>query len=205
MVAPRLVALADPSRRRWLLPDPGHNLDHRGRSEWRHRAGASAAYADELARRKLAVRLKVVAFGGVRESAEALRDGKADLAVVRPDVALPGNGLTLAVLRELAAWSWLQCSGIKTIPDSRASDWVCWPDGRRIGRCCEISSPTMVLKLLTDPPTIAVGGKSVALVPVEESDVAAAFRDGRIDAMALVTTPNPPDRAAGGQTRRGDE
>ncbi|WP_438345719.1 hypothetical protein [Methylorubrum populi] len=36
------------------------------------------AYADELARRKLGVHLKVVAFGGVRESAEALRTGKAD-------------------------------------------------------------------------------------------------------------------------------
>ena len=35
------------------------------------------AYADELARRGLGVRLKVVAFGGVRESPEALKTGKA--------------------------------------------------------------------------------------------------------------------------------
>lgn len=62
------------------------------------------AYADKLARQKLGVRLKVVAFGRVRGSAEALKTGKADLAVFRPDVSMPGNGLTLAVLRELAAF-----------------------------------------------------------------------------------------------------
>ncbi len=151
------------------------------------------AYAEELARRKLAVRLKVVAFGGVRESAEALRDGKADLAVVRPDVALPGNGLTLAVLRELAAVVVApNASGIKAIPDLA---------GKRLGMLAGRTADRTLLRdllahdgleLLTDPPTIAVGGKSVALVPVEESDVAAAFRDGRIDAMALVTTPTLP-------------
>jgi hypothetical protein len=58
------------------------------------------AYADELARRKSAIRLKVLTFDGVRESAEALKAGRADLAVVRPDVSMPGNGLTLAVLRK---------------------------------------------------------------------------------------------------------
>jgi ABC-type nitrate/sulfonate/bicarbonate transport system substrate-binding protein len=31
-----------------------------------------------------------------------LRQGKVDLAIVRPDVLLPGNGLTVAILREEA-------------------------------------------------------------------------------------------------------
>ncbi len=76
------------------------------------------AYGDELARRKLGIRLKVVAYGGVRESAEALQVGKADLAVVRSDVVMPGNGLTLTVLRELAAFVAAPgASGIKGIPD----------------------------------------------------------------------------------------
>ena len=151
------------------------------------------AYADELARRKLAVRLKVVAFGGVQESAEALRGGKADLAVVRPDVALPGNGLTLAILRELAAFVVAPgASGLKAIPDLA---------GKRLGMLAARTADRTLLRdllahdgleLLTNPPTGVVGGKSVALVPVEKSDVAAAFRDGRIDAMALVTTPTLP-------------
>ena len=62
------------------------------------------AYADELARGRTGLRLSILDFAGVRESADALKTGKADLAVVRPDVAMPGNGLTLAVLRELAAF-----------------------------------------------------------------------------------------------------
>ena len=46
---------------------------------------------------------------------------KADLAVVRPDVSMPGNGLTLAVLRRLAAFVVAPAqSGIKDFPDLAA-------------------------------------------------------------------------------------
>ncbi|WP_204303014.1 hypothetical protein, partial [Klebsiella pneumoniae] len=61
-----------------------------------------AAYARLVAERDESPHLDIVSFGGVRESATALQDGKVDLAVVRPDVLMPRNGLTLAVLREQA-------------------------------------------------------------------------------------------------------
>lgn len=151
------------------------------------------AYADELAKRKLGVRLKVVAFGGVRESAEALKTGKADLAVVRPDVVMPGNGLTLAVLRELAAFVAAPgVSGIKSVPEL---------GGKRLGMLASRTADRTLLRgllaqhgleLIADAPATGVGGKAVALVPVDEADVAVALRDGRIDAMALVTTPASP-------------
>ncbi|MDP4006541.1 TAXI family TRAP transporter solute-binding subunit [Methylobacterium sp. NEAU K] len=151
------------------------------------------AYADELARRKLGIRLNVVAFDGVRESAEALKAGKADLAVVRPDVAMPGNGLTLAVLRELAAFVAAPgASGIKAMPDL---------GGKRLGMLAGRTADRRLLRdlvahygleLLTDPPPGTTDKKAVVLVPVEETDVAAALRDGRIDAVALVTTPTSP-------------
>lgn len=151
------------------------------------------AYADELARRKLGIRLKVVAFGGVRESAEALRTGKADLAVVRPDVSMPGNGLTLAVLRELAAFVAAPgASEVKTVPDLA---------GKRLGMLASRTADRTLLRdllvhhglqLVSDAPADGVVGKTVTLVPVEEADVAAALRDGRIDVMALVTTPASP-------------
>ncbi|AWN34671.1 TAXI family TRAP transporter solute-binding subunit [Methylobacterium radiodurans] len=151
------------------------------------------AYADELARRKLGIRLKVVPFGGVRESAEALKAGRADLAVVRPDVAMPGNGLTLAVLRELAVLVVAPgASGIRSIPDLA---------GKRLGMLASRTADrTLVGNLVAqhglDLPTEAAVGtvptKAVALAPVEEADIPAALRDGRIDAMALVTTPTSP-------------
>ncbi len=60
------------------------------------------AYADALARAREDIRLEVVSYDDVRDSAAALQSGRADLAVVRPDVRLPENGLTLAVLHDEA-------------------------------------------------------------------------------------------------------
>ncbi len=148
------------------------------------------AYADELARRKLGIRLKVLSFDGVRESAEALKAGQVDLAIVRPDVSMPGNGLTLAILRKLAAFVVAPAqSGIKDFPDLA---------GKQLGVLSNRTADrtlagTLVahfgMELLTDAPAGAVPPKAVALVPIEEADVAVAFGDGRIDAMVLVTTP----------------
>ncbi len=151
------------------------------------------AYAGELARRRTGVQLRILDFPGVRESAEALRSGKADLAVVRPDVAMPGNGLTLAILRELAAFAAAPArSGIGGIPDLA---------GKRLGMLANRDADRTLLRdlmnrdgldLLTDAPEGPVPMRAVRLVPVEEADVSAALGDGRIDAMALVTTPTLP-------------
>ncbi len=61
------------------------------------------AYAAELARRKTGVQLRILDFPACAKARRRSGPAKADLAVVRPDVAMPGNGLTLAILRELAA------------------------------------------------------------------------------------------------------
>ncbi len=165
------------------------------------------AYAEELARRKRGVRLRIVAFDGVEESAQALSAGRADLAVVRPDVALPGNGLTLAVLRTLATFVAAPgASGIKAMPDL---------GGRRLGLLAGRTADRALLKavaahygleLATDAPAGAIGAKAVALVPVEEADITPALRDKRIDAMALVTTPDfPAARRVVGAVAEADE
>ena len=68
------------------------------------RDGAEAqlleTYAQALSRAREDVRLNVRTYDDVRDSAAALQAGRADLAVVRPDVFLPDNGLTLALLHE---------------------------------------------------------------------------------------------------------
>jgi uncharacterized protein len=151
------------------------------------------AYADELARGKAGIRLTILDFDGVRESADALRTGKADLAVVRPDVSMPGNGLTLAVLRELAAFVAAPArSGITSVPDLA---------GKRLGLLADREADRVLLRdlgthdgleFVTDPVPGPVPVRSIALVPLKEGDVVAALGDGRIDAMALVTTPTSP-------------
>ena len=65
-------------------------------------AALMEAYANALSRAREDVRLKVVRYADVRDSAAALKANKADLAVVRPDVLLPENGLTLAILHDEA-------------------------------------------------------------------------------------------------------
>lgn len=65
-------------------------------------AGLIETYARALTRNHEDVRLKVAPFDDVRDSAAALEQGRADLAVVRPDVKLPDNGLTLAILHDEA-------------------------------------------------------------------------------------------------------
>src|SRR3954467_15451703 len=60
------------------------------------------AFAESLVEHKKDVRLTLVPFDDVRQSAEALQQKKVDLAIVRPDVFLPDNGLTLSILREEA-------------------------------------------------------------------------------------------------------
>lgn len=64
--------------------------------------GLIKAYADALDEGGEGIRLRIISFDDVRESAAALQDGRADLAVVRPDVLMPTNGLTLAILRDQA-------------------------------------------------------------------------------------------------------
>src|SRR5919205_189487 len=60
------------------------------------------AFAEALDHTRRDIRLQVKLFEDVRQSAEALRQHKVDLAVVRPEVFLPDNGLTLSILREEA-------------------------------------------------------------------------------------------------------
>jgi TRAP-type uncharacterized transport system substrate-binding protein len=48
-----------------------------------------AAITQHLTRERASVRLKLVLTEGVAGSAEAIQDDKADLAVVRTDVAMP--------------------------------------------------------------------------------------------------------------------
>jgi DNA-binding transcriptional LysR family regulator len=61
-----------------------------------------AAFGDALREERRDLRLTVQGFEELRDSAQALQDRRVHLAVVRPDVLLPTNGLTIAILREEA-------------------------------------------------------------------------------------------------------
>jgi len=148
------------------------------------------AYAEALVARKPSIRLKLVAYDGVRESAEALQAGTADLAVVRPDVLMPRNGLTLAVLREQAA--------MVVAPQASAIDAFSGLGGKRLGILAQRTVDIVLvrglverhgLSLLLEPPIGEPHARAVVLVPVEEADLTVAVAEGRVDAVILLTTP----------------
>ena len=162
------------------------------------RDGAEAAlmdtYAKALARNREDVRLVVRPFDDVRESADALQSNRADLAVVRPDVMLPENGLTLAVLHDEAL--------IIAAPD--ASEIASFPDlaKRHLGVVVRHSADlTFLANLLAfydlapasaadaeaDP---APGTGRVALVSLKPNEIADAVREKRVDAVAVIAAPS---------------
>ncbi|MGX7705643.1 TAXI family TRAP transporter solute-binding subunit [Methylobacterium sp. Gmos1] len=154
------------------------------------------AYADALKEDKANIRLKILSFEDVRESAAALQDGRADLAVVRPDVLLPKNGLTLAILRDQAM--------LIVSPDGSGVTSFPKLAGRRLGIAAHRSADFWLLKNIlayygltlegpeATPPSTAVSGTTVRLVAIDGTDAAAAIRDKRIDAFVSIIAASAP-------------
>lgn len=161
------------------------------------RDGAEAAlieaYAKALVRNHEDVRLQVTPHADVRDSARALQTNRADLAVVRPDVLLPDNGLTLAVLHDEAL--------IVAAPAAAEIESFSDLSTRRLGivvrHDADLSFVTTLLDFYDFKPAaegeIATGeplaAGRVGLVPLKASDVTQALEAKRVDAVAVVASP----------------
>ncbi|GEP07897.1 TAXI family TRAP transporter solute-binding subunit [Methylobacterium oxalidis] len=151
------------------------------------------AYADALENARESIRLRILPFDDVRESAAALQDGRADLAVVRPDVVLPPNGLTLAILRDQAmVIASPEANGIRTFPRLA---------GKRLGIAAHKDADFRLLKnilgyygldLETASGTGPVPARAVRLVAVDQAGLAAALRARQIDAFVSIIAPAAP-------------
>ncbi|WP_132255759.1 TAXI family TRAP transporter solute-binding subunit [Methylobacterium segetis] len=156
------------------------------------------AYADALEAGGEGVRLRILPFDDVRESAAALQDGRADLAVVRPDVLLPTNGLTLAILRDQAM--------VIASPDQAPVKGFPKLAGKRLGIAAHRDADLSLLRNILGYYGLALemaeaGGaasreRAVHLVPVNQEAVAAAFRERRIDAFVSIIAPSAPKALA---------
>jgi TRAP transporter TAXI family solute receptor len=136
-------------------------------------------FARLLGQQKTGIRLRVQSTPDVREAAQALERGGADLAVVRSDVALPQNGLTMAVLRDAAVIIVAPTRAKLTkLPDF---------DGKKLG---------VVLSHEADPALIATLLKhfdletpDVTIVPIQAAQAVPSLKAGQIDAVALIAPP----------------
>lgn len=155
------------------------------------------AYAALLDREKRSIRLAVTYQDDVRDAASALQEGRADLAVVRPDVRSPENGLTLAVLRDEALIvAAPEAAGLAELPDLA---------GKRLGLVARHAADAgLVATLLryydldAAPADAAgpLGPNQVALVPLAAEAVGASLTGRRVDAVAVVAGPASPAAAA---------
>lgn len=162
------------------------------------RDGAEAvlleAYAQALSRGREDVRLKVLPYADVRDSAAALQAGRADLAVVRPDVLLPDNGLTLAILHDEALIiAAPEASGIESFPDlSRKRLGIVERHGADFPFITNLLgfydfTPATEESEIEPGKPLAAG--RVALVALKAADVTRALEENRVDAVAVIASP----------------
>jgi TRAP-type uncharacterized transport system substrate-binding protein len=137
------------------------------------------AYGDALVERRKDVRLRLVTFDSVRATGEALQQGRVDLAVVRPDVFLPNNGLTVAILREEAI--------ILIAPAAAKIDDPAKLGGKRLGIIshheADLPAATALLAHYDLAPP------NLTLVNIAPGEVEAAFAEKRIDALGFLAVP----------------
>lgn len=159
------------------------------------RDGAEAAlldvYAQALARAREDVRLKVQHFDDVRDSARALQSGRADLAVVRPDVLLPDNGLTLAILHDEALLIVApQAQGLESFPDlARKRLGIVERHGADIPFLTSLLGFYDLTAAAEPEGGALLGSSHVVLVPLKPSEVTKAVQENRVDAVAVIAAP----------------
>ncbi|MFL5222210.1 MAG: TAXI family TRAP transporter solute-binding subunit [Microvirga sp.] len=131
-----------------------------------------------MARERSTVRLRLVLTEGVDASAKAVEDDKADLAIVRTDVAMPVKAQTVAIMHRDAAL-------LMTTPDSGISK-VSGLYGRNVGVVREIAANRTLLE--TGLAHYEIPRDSVVIVTLGANEVEEALRTKRVDAVLAVGT-----------------
>jgi TRAP-type uncharacterized transport system substrate-binding protein len=134
------------------------------------------AYAQALAESHKDVRLRVRTVRNLQESAQALQQHAVDLAVIRPDVDLPANARTIAILREDAV--------IFLAPSADKPDDVGKLVKKRLGLINRDDADMPPLQTIFDHYNLAAD--DIALVPLAATEVETAIAGKRIDALAFV-------------------
>ncbi|MFN3671303.1 MAG: TAXI family TRAP transporter solute-binding subunit [Bosea sp. (in: a-proteobacteria)] len=136
-------------------------------------ARMAAGFVQGLNREKSKIRIRLVLTEGSAESARKVDEGEVELAIVRPDIALPAKADTaLITRRSFPFFITRKESGIGRIADLR---------GRRIGVVRNPMGNIDLLKLVLSQ--YEVGPDEVQIVGLTPDEIAAAGRAGTIDAF----------------------
>ena len=143
-------------------------------------ARLAAALVQGLSREKKPVRLRLVLTEGSAESARKIDAGKVDLAIVRPDIALPAKADTALITRR----SFPFFIGAADLGTDRVSGLR----GRRIGVVRAPAGNLELLKLVLSQ--YEVRPEEVTVVPLGPDDVSAAIADRQVDVLFAVNALN---------------
>ena len=99
------------ARRGLLFRDAAGDVADRGRPTNSDDIKVVQALTQAFAQKHSQIRLRPVPTEGAAASAQALADGKADLAVIRGDLGVPGNAQAVATLRKNVVVLWVPATG----------------------------------------------------------------------------------------------
>jgi len=137
-----------------------------------------SAAVQTLQRERENFRLRLILTEGSQQSAAALDAGKADLAVVRTDIAYPRNGATVAIMHmDHAVLVAPGGNGIATMADLKGKSVVLARDNQPNAR---------LLRLLA--AQAGLGENDITIETIRLQDIRAALEQGRIQAVFSVGT-----------------
>lgn len=145
------------------------------------------AFAQQLKSQKANIRLITVPVADVKGAAELLDRGVANLAIVRPDVKVPVNGLTLAILRDAAT--------IVVTPNDAEIKDIGALAGKRLGIVTtHEADPTFEKAHEADPAFMTtilrhydLEPPALSLVPLSLENVVSSLKEGKVDAVAVIS------------------
>jgi TRAP transporter TAXI family solute receptor len=136
----------------------------------------SVAFLQALQREKASIRLKLVLTDGSAASAKVFEDGKADLAVVRSDIAMPAQSASVAILRREAVYFVTRPgAGIEKVAELRS---------RNIGILAPRPANEAVLGRVL--ATYGMSMSDIRLIRGSVQEIGQAVHDGTVDAVFAV-------------------
>jgi TRAP-type uncharacterized transport system substrate-binding protein len=141
--------------------------------------GVIAAYARALAEHHKGIRLRLQTFDDYGGTAAAMERQAVDLALVRPDVGYPGNGLTAAIMREETL--------IVVAPAERKVDGLEKLAGRRLGMVTRDQADAAALETILD--YYGTAARDITVVRIRPAEIEADLAGRRLDALAFMAAP----------------
>lgn len=132
-----------------------------------------------FAREKHPIRLRLVPTDGPTGSAELLRQGRVDVAVVRSDGGVPPNAATVAILHRDAF--------LIMAPKNREIASLEQLAGRKVGIIRGFNLNSKLLDLLLERN--GIDPAKVTRMPVSPPNIRQAIQDGTLDAILVVGPP----------------